>query len=73
MGVAKPFAHGFTDQGRLSRSYPDHGVRARDVGELELIYARFGGFGLLVGGIIERRHVLGPADAFEPGVFIGDA
>lgn len=73
VGIAEPLAHGFADERRLPRPYPDHRVGARDIGELELIYARLGLFGLLHGRIVEGCHVLGPADGLEPGVFVGGA
>ena len=72
MGVTEAFTHGGTYLGGFPRAHPDDGVRAGDIGELELVDASLGVLNLFGSRVVQGRHVPGLANLLELRVLIGD-
>ncbi len=72
MGVTEAFAHNPAYEGSFAGAHPDDRVHAGDIRELELIDAGTGILGLFGSRMIERRHILSPANLLKFVVFISD-
>lgn len=72
MCIADTFAHGPAYESGFPGAHPDDRIFTGDVGELELIDTCLGVLGLLLGRVIEGRHVRGAADLCEGRALIVD-
>ena len=68
--VAQAPAHGGADFRGFPGFHPHDRIGTRYIGEFKLIDAGFGVFGALLGRVIERSHVFGPADFYEHGILV---
>ncbi len=72
VGVTEPLPHGPAEKSRFPSANPDHGVDTGDIGKLELIDAGPGIFGLFNSRVIERSHVLCPANPLKGYILVTD-
>jgi len=73
MGVAEPFPHGPAEKSRFPGADPDNRIDTGDIGKLKLIDTGFSIFGPFDSRVVERRHVLCPANLLEGCILVMDS
>ena len=72
VGITEALTHGPTEKRRLPGTHPDHRVDTGDVRKLKLIDAGLRILGLFNSGVVERSHVLCPANLLKGRILVVD-